>query len=872
MKTALITYADDKFAKNLEEDFFPTLRGPAKYGGPVYVIYYGKNKESIKKISRKYGAEIVYFKKNLTVPNQRNADIAKLLVNIPERISHVLCIDADVWFQGPIDDIFGLSYDSYGFVEELENAEGNFNLNCINQIKSEEIRKKFLTRVRNFKLAASGMIVGKKEEVKKIVEEISRITQEINQDFFGLDQTVFNYVIRQDGKGVGLPQKYDFSLESNPNQFYIKDGLFYDQKKQLIPVIHNSGSSRRLFPEGRKSMKPVPRFPENLPGEFWGITAFFNPAGFKSKIKNYKIFREKSKKQGLKLLTVELAFGNQKFELKKTDADILIQLRSETVMWQKERLLNIGLENLPENCDKFVWLDSDIIFCNENWVKETAELLEFYAVVQPFESVMRMPKNIFNIESAEGIPFGLKADIEGLRSYGMACRVSQLGIFALQKGIDVYGVSGFAWAARRELFSKQGLFDAGVLACDLLMACSFYGEGNSNYEAEYNINEKVKKIFLEWSKNIAKKTKSSVYFTKGTILHLWHGTLKNRGYEKFLKIINENGFDPATDLKKDSNGCWVLSSDKPNLRKDFKKYFYARNEDNSFMTKIILALDNLKGYFLSFKSSFKKDLQRFRHNLYLKFDRGLGLFGLFLKKYSPGVYKKLKRAETVLIIFIRRHIIKKDIAEELLRKYPIILGMVTEDNIRIILANLKKVLDNRIEGDIVELGCHMGTTSLFIQRALEYYKSDKKFYVYDSFEGLPKKHTKDYSKNTERKFLKGDAQTSKYSLANNFKNAGLNLPIVHAGWFKDQEYPEKIAFAFFDGDFYTSIKDSFEKVYPKLIAGGIICVHDYKWDVLPGVEKACDEFLRNKPEEGTVISNNGVGILSKKENTKTNLA
>jgi hypothetical protein len=287
------------------------------------------------------------------------------------------------------------------------------------------------------------------------------------------------------------------------------------------------------------------------------------------------------------------------------------------------------LENLPENCDKFVWLDSDIIFGNQNWVEETAKLLESYVIVQPYESVIRMPKNIFNIENANNIPFGFKADTDGLKSYGLACRVSQLGTFALKKGIDVYGVSGFAWAARRELFSKQGLFDAGVLICDLLMACAFYG-GNLNHEAEYNINENVKKNFLEWSKNIARETKGSVYFTKGTIFHLWHGNLKNRGYEEFRRIINENGFDPATDLKKDSNGCWAWSSSKSNLHRAFKRYFYTRNEDNSFMTKIILALENFKDY------------------LYLKFDRGLGLFGLFLKKYSPGFYKKLKRAEIFL--------------------------------------------------------------------------------------------------------------------------------------------------------------------------------------------------------------------------------
>jgi O-methyltransferase len=194
--------------------------------------------------------------------------------------------------------------------------------------------------------------------------------------------------------------------------------------------------------------------------------------------------------------------------------------------------------------------------------------------------------------------------------------------------------------------------------------------------------------------------------------------------------------------------------------------------------------------------------------------------------------------------------------------------MVSKENLRVILNNLKRVLDNRIEGDIVELGCHIGTTSLFIQRILEYYKSDKKFHVYDSFKGLPRKHQKDYSNNVIRQFSEGDAKTFKIYLINSFGEAGLTLPAIHAGWFKDQEYPNKIAFAFFDGDFYTSIMDSFEKVYPKLTAGGIICVHDHKWDVFPGVEKACDEFLKNKPEEGTMVSNQGVGVLIKKGKTK----
>ncbi|MBC6426588.1 MAG: hypothetical protein GDA51_09020 [Ekhidna sp.] len=42
--------------------------------------------------------------------------------------------------------------------------------------------------------------------------------------------------------------------------------------------------------------------------------------------------------------------------------------------------------------------------------------------------------------------------------------------------------------------------------------------------------------------------------------------------------------------------------------------------------------------------------------------------------------------------------------------------MVSKNQVRIILTNLKEVLDKNIEGDIVELGCNVGTTSLFIRK------------------------------------------------------------------------------------------------------------------------------------------------------------
>ncbi|MEI6850247.1 MAG: hypothetical protein WCK29_04375, partial [archaeon] len=172
-------------------------------------------------------------------------------------------------------------------------------------------------------------------------------------------------------------------------------------RENFILVEH---TNRLPWKEGSdmwKINKTLPQFPKKLPGSFWGISTFFNPTGYKNKYENYKLFREASKAQGLKLCVVELAFDDAPFELTKKDAEILIQIRGNknNIMWQKEAMLNLGLKNLPRDCDKIAWIDCDIIFKNENWVAETSKLLEKYNVVQPFKYVLRMAKGRKNLSN-----------------------------------------------------------------------------------------------------------------------------------------------------------------------------------------------------------------------------------------------------------------------------------------------------------------------------------------------------------------------------------------------------------------------------------------------------------------------------------------
>ena len=57
--------------------------------------------------------------------------------------------------------------------------------------------------------------------------------------------------------------------------------------------------------------------------------------------------------------------------------------------------------------------------------------------------------------------------------------------------------------------------------------------------------------------------------------------------------------------------------------------------------------------------------------------------------------------------------------DQLLVKYPIISDQVDAKELRVLLRELEKVLRGGAAGNIVEFGCYIGTTSLFIRRLLD---------------------------------------------------------------------------------------------------------------------------------------------------------
>ncbi len=197
------------------------------------------------------------------------------------------------------------------------------------------------------------------------------------------------------------------------------------------------------------------------------------------------------------------------------------------------------------------------------------------------------------------------------------------------------------------------------------------------------------------------------------------------------------------------------------------------------------------------------------------------------------------------------------ITQELLKKYPITSDQVTWDRLEVVLGEFERILNSGVPGDIVEFGCYIGTTSLFLRRLLDAYgqSGSRELHVYDSFEGLPEKSKQDASPAGEQ-FRAGELSVGKKQLLLEFKKANLQPPIIHKGWFNEltaDEIPKRVAFAFLDGDFYESIRESLKLVWPALDSKGVITIDDYGRAALPGAERAVLEFIHEGPSARLIV-------------------
>ncbi len=172
------------------------------------------------------------------------------------------------------------------------------------------------------------------------------------------------------------------------------------------------------------------------------------------------------------------------------------------------------------------------------------------------------------------------------------------------------------------------------------------------------------------------------------------------------------------------------------------------------------------------------------------------------------------------------------------------------------------VVRNNIPGDFVECGVWRGGHAILAKKVFEYLGSDKKVWMFDTFEGMTKPTKIDKTINNgilaEKKFLQSQKENynewcyaSLEDVKQNCLNANLNLDslkfvkgdICHTLKLTEN-IPEKISVLRLDTDFYDSTKIELEVFYPKLCDNGVIIIDDYgRWE---GSRKAVEEYFNSK--------------------------
>jgi hypothetical protein len=307
----------------------------------------------------------------------------------------------------------------------------------------------------------------------------------------------------------------------------------------------------------------------------WAITSYFNPAGYASRLHNYRVFRANLAPP---LAVVELSL-NGSFELREDDAEIVVQIAGGDVLWQKERLLNIALNSLPDCCEHVAWVDCDVIFTDRDWVERTARALgksgEF-CLIQLFRERRNLSRGAPISSEANG---GCDSISESVAYRIARGEVHECDLSQSDAPLTRSSTAGLAWGARRELLEAHGLYDACILGSgDRAILCAALGIFESGLNAVSMRGRQIEH-YLAWAKPFHHAVKGRVGFVDGRVLHLWHGDLRNRQYAHRNEGLGRFGFDPFSDIVLDPSGCWRWNSSKAEMHQYVRGYFDSRKED-----------------------------------------------------------------------------------------------------------------------------------------------------------------------------------------------------------------------------------------------------------------------------------------------------
>ncbi|HZT87394.1 MAG TPA: hypothetical protein VFA12_05445 [Stellaceae bacterium] len=294
------------------------------------------------------------------------------------------------------------------------------------------------------------------------------------------------------------------------------------------------------------------------------VAVYANPIRWASRRRLFDAFERHMLDSGVRLTTIECAYGERPYELGDDPRINRVRVRAQTLLWNKENLINLALARLPDDWRYAAWIDADVRFRKEEWATETVHALQQYDIVQPWSDC-----------------YDLGPDDDHLAVHRSFCRLWHEGRPIVPRGGAGYAFAhpGYAWAARRQALDfLGGLVETAALgAGDHHMALALVGRVRESVPA--GISPAYLAPLLVWQERAVHHIARNIGYVPGTIEHAWHGPKAGRRYVERWAILVRHGFDPTADVKRNLHGVLELAGNKPQLRLDIDRYFRGRDED-----------------------------------------------------------------------------------------------------------------------------------------------------------------------------------------------------------------------------------------------------------------------------------------------------
>lgn len=311
------------------------------------------------------------------------------------------------------------------------------------------------------------------------------------------------------------------------------------------------------------------------------VTSYFNPLGGRLRKRNYDVFR---RELGLPLLTVEWS-REGRFELSDDDAEVLLRVSGGDLLWQKERLLNIGMTQARSTWPgaDLAFLDCDIVFAEAGWDGRVVEALDRFPAVQCYSTVGYLPEG----SVLEG-PMAAIARSTGQTVMPSLARALDKGrgLFGIREGASVVyapnqtpltGNPGMAIALRPDALPGFRFYERNVVGGgDLLLAAALAGRLEEAF-THRDYSAAHREDLRAWAARCISPD-SRLGCVPEHLVHLWHGDLRNRRYSERNAILVNHGFDPVRDVDPEPSGGLRLAKGADALRRAVGEYLGSRND------------------------------------------------------------------------------------------------------------------------------------------------------------------------------------------------------------------------------------------------------------------------------------------------------